>query len=385
MKGLFPKFFRRKRLHVVRQDYEVCNWVLVGSRSGVYGGPFETSKEQVILTNGFRSVLVAGFFPGDKPDMGSIPSILTSVRHLFGMNNFFDVGSVGFAHLSWKVSTAQISHVSFARGISPLLYSTFCIMRGKKLILQTHGMLTSRKSFFIDIFDAVFTKRILAKSSAILTLSQRESQDLKLKFPNAALNLIELGNPPQIYGVEGCDPKVANQVLFAARLHPRKNVLDFAKAAKHALVHSLRGSYVALGPDEGDMEAMIREAAGLENFRYLGATSAYGVVNCLAESAVFVLASSNEPWGNVLVASLCLGRPVVVTRSSHLADAIGKAQAGVVVSDGAPDEIARAVDFILNETNYQRLSRNAIKLAREQFSAEAYAKKLNAVYGSLIQ
>ena len=358
----------------------VSNWVLVASSTGKYGGPFETSKEQVALTQKYRSILVAGYFKRDKPEISEAPSSLSQVRHMLGMLTFVDIGSVGFFVNSWKMAKAPISHVSFARGISPYLYSIFCLLRGGKLILQTHGMLTSRQSFPIKVLDSIFTKRILGRSTFVVTLTDRETGELRARFPKINFETRTLGNPPQLYGVDAKRVSNKDEVLFAARLHSRKRVIDFGMAAKVAKNLGLKGKYLVLGPDEGELERLILETKGLQNFEYLGSTNAEGVVRKLAESSVFVLPSANEPWGNVLIASLCLGKPVVLTHSSHLARLVEGAKAGVVVKDGSPEEIARAVDWVLGSSNYQEYSKNARELGSKEFSSSRYKKILHEMY-----
>jgi glycosyltransferase involved in cell wall biosynthesis len=95
------------------------------------------------------------------------------------------------------------------------------------------------------------------------------------------------------------------------------------------------------------------------------------------------LTSKDEPWGNVLVAAISLGKPVVVTASSALAEIVKKYDAGLVVADGDSTAISNAVHHLLEEENYDAYSRNAMKCWKLEFSNELVKVKLLQVYDEI--
>ena len=382
--------FRKNRFHSfsqpsrkVAESLDVVNFVLLGSLSGRYGGPFETSKKQVELTRNRNSILLTSFFLSDAPSIEGVPYAFARVKHLFGLKNFFDVGSLDFFKLCWQYSKCKIAHISFARGISTYLFSIFCILHKSKLIIQTHGMLTSRIDFPQRVLDRFVTRAIMSKASAVIALTEIEKNELLVLFPACLGKITVLGNPIQNFGFEASQSTNNGEALFAARLHSRKKVLDFGKAAVIAKAENLRGNFKALGPDEGELDDLQKITRGLSNFRYLGSTDAKGVIEELVNSSVFVLPSFEEPWGNVLVSAITLGKPVVVTKSSHLAKLIQEFEAGLVVEDSNPRQIAEAVHFLLDENNYETYSKNAWKLGQKKFSESFFQSQLNSLYGEV--
>ena len=330
---------------------------------------------------GHAATVVAGAFENDEPDSDVL--VARRVRHLFGGLSFFDVGSLRFLGLLWsRVPSADVVHVSFAREIVPLWATLIARLTRTPAVLQPHGMLTSRSSFVHRVFDAFITRAVIPGRATVLALSERERAELERWNPRLRGRIATLGNPPPpglqaITAERDGQPPVA---LFAARLHPRKRVLDFAGAAAIAHERKWTESYSVLGPDEGELERLLRVAGSVPRLKYLGATDSAGVIEQLKESGVFVLPAEKEPWGNVVVAAIKLGIPVVITRSSVLAQVIEESGAGRVVEDGSPEAIAEAVHAILDRENYRGFVRRARALADSTFDEEDHARELEALY-----
>jgi len=361
-----------------KNDY--VRYVLVGSRRGVYGGPFDTTLEQHRLLPALMDYVVAGCFQNDKPKLELPTVFFHPVRHVFGRKDFLDVSSLEQIKALWRVAGAGIVHISFSRGIGAMTLLLFCKFRRAKVILQTHGMLTSRRSVFHDLMDSVITRRILGRKSLIVALTSVESEELLNWYPKLAGRIRVVGNPVQLGSASVSDIQADKSAMFIARLHPRKKVLDFGAAAKIAHAKMWTEQYQVLGPDEGDLDALLMETRGLSNFKYLGSTDQAGVIDRLRSCGVFVLTSRDEPWGNVLVAAICLGKPVVATASSALAGVVKKYEAGLVVEDGDTNAIAVAVHNLLEKDIYPIYSRNAFRCAAKEFNNSRVKAKWQEIY-----
>ncbi|WP_187266985.1 glycosyltransferase family 4 protein [Microbacterium hatanonis] len=354
----------------------------------MYGGPFDTASRQSELArqSGFDVVLIAGSFDGDEPDAKK-NRVTAKVRHVFGMSSFVDVYSFQvFIRLTQAIRAADILHISISREMLPLTAMVLGRLFRKGLVLQPHGMLTSRASNFHRLFDSVLLKPWLGKRSSFVALTANEATELERWNDRLRDRITIMGNPPPM-GLERLqDGRATNRsALFAARLHPRKKVMDFAAAAATAEKHGWDESYDVLGPDEGDLENLLEVAAAVGNLNYLGATSSEGVLRQLRNTGVFVLSSSNEPWGNVLVASFRLGVPVVLTRSSVLASVVSEYEAGIVVDDGDGQAMAEAVHLILDKSNYALFSQRSALLGESLFSETSAKHNLEKLYEAVAQ
>ena len=364
-----------------RQGLRV-RYVLLGSRAGLYGGPFDTSISQQTVTD--FDVIVCGYFKGDKPQLRIVNLSMHPVRHVFGLRSFFDVSSLAQLIHLWKKAKCDVVHISFARAIGPMAFLFFCRLRKVEgIILQTHGMLTSRSSRVISLFDILLTKNLIPSGAKFVALTETEQSELLAWNPNLEGRVFVIGNPTVLPPEADMNVEILDAVVFIARLHPRKNVMSFGRAAQFAFESNWPEKYFVLGPDEGDLEELLRLTQSLANFSYLGSTDSKGVLDRLRQSKIFALTSTNEPWGNVLVSAIAMGKPVVVTSSSALAPIVAKYGCGLVVDDGNHEEIANAVHFLLEDTNYATFSRNAIVCADSEFGAAAQREAWRLLLGSL--
>lgn len=372
-----------KRGEASRQS--VLRVVSVASRSGAYGGPFDTARRQSLLMRrvGYQYTLLAGALKDDAPnDEAFVLSV--PVKRLWPLTRGFS------AVFSFRLLQALIKHlrvrpilhVSFARELTPFAAVAVARFFRAQIIVQPHGMLTSRDSLLHRVVDTLLTRPLLGKKTTLIALTREEKRQL-LRWNSrlAADRVSVIGNPPPpSESLPARNDVLTKRALFAARLHPRKRVIDFAEAAAIAHSQGWGETYEVLGPDEGDLEKVLSLADALPNLSYTGATDSDGVLAKLAHTSVFVLCSRNEPWGNVLVASLMMGVPVVVTKSSVLAAEIHDSGAGLVVEDESPEAIARAVHRIASGPRANEFAQNAEIFAKERFSERVVVNSLVSVY-----
>jgi glycosyltransferase involved in cell wall biosynthesis len=102
------------------------------------------------------------------------------------------------------------------------------------------------------------------------------------------------------------------------------------------------------GPSpEGDFSPRLREqvaALGLgECVRFLGALAPAELAAPLSASDVFVLATRNEGWANVLLEAMACGLPVVTTDVGGNAEVVSSAALGTLVPFGDGDALREAI------------------------------------------
>ena len=151
-----------------------------------------------------------------------------------------------------------------------------------------------------------------------------------------------------------------------------------------AVTRGLAGEYKIVGPDQGELAILEKYLARLgPRLSYEGALPGDAVVRRLAICDVFVLPSLDEPWGNVLVAAVALGKPVVVTASAALSDRLLRAGCAAIVPDGDVVGIAEQVDEILtNGPLRARMVAAAKAFLRRELSNEVLSRRLrNLILG----
>ncbi|WP_168223581.1 glycosyltransferase family 4 protein [Pseudarthrobacter sp. NIBRBAC000502772] len=365
----------------------------MASATGRYGGPFDTAVSQSRLTAGeagIRTTLLAGCLPNDAPNIraDAFNISMPGVRML--------VPRVGFTScISWamcrelvrQVRLADLVHVSYARELIPLLASILAIGLRKPLVIQPHGMLTARTSRLHKIVDLV-ARPVFRKATRTIALTVVERAHLQDWSGVRDLEQFSvIGNPlpfePKHDSAGRADPM--RRAMFIARLEPRKRVSDFLEAKRLANSWGWDELYEVVGPDQGDGEAVALAAAEVPGVIYRGAVPAAEVDSILDTAGVFVLTSKNEPWGNVLVAALLKGIPVVVTESAALAKEIGQNHLGIVVQDSKPEEVARAVHSILFEEWRSPEQKSAARhFAAQRFNQASIRDQLVSTYQSAL-
>lgn len=370
----------------------ILNIAPLASRTGRYGGPFETTINQVALINRRQSsmltaVALAPHLRGDSPQSEPAYQNLISprIRQYFPRLDFLFLASWrSTTVLVGEIRKSDVVHLSFAREVFPLTAALLTLVLRKRLVLQTHGMLTSRTSLLHRLVDLV-VRPIVRQADVVICLTPVEELALRSWFVRNIPRLVCIGNPTELTDSERARLGLVQKntdALFVARLHPRKRIVDFVGAAAVSLENHWADSYCAVGPDQGDLALVLQATRTLANFSYEGAIPGDQVMARVAASRVFVLSSLDEPWGNVLVQALSLGIPVVVTSSAALASDIEEYGAGIVVDDRNPNAIAHAVHALVSGKKgyYATVSANARKLFEANMSAETLSAQLARVY-----
>lgn len=366
---------------------KIIRVVTLGSKSGQYGGPFDTACRQVEIANaiGFESRLMTGYFEGDAPDSKAVPSrsALVAVKRRWIKRGFVTaISKKMIVSLYREIRVSDVIHVSFARELVPLLATMFGLFLKKRVILQPHGMLTSRSSRIHSLVDLI-VRPLTSRASAIVALTAVEAEDLRswMRSPESG-NIFVLGNPVanDLVGRIRSAPS-SNSTVFIARLHRRKRAIDFSNAALYAERQGWHEKYRVIGPDEGDLVLLKEIIEQVSNLVYGGSIPASAVSNVLDSSGVFVLPSENEPWGNVLATAISLGIPVVVSESAALSSLIGQYGAGLIVPDYDSEAIARSVHVLLtDEQLYKKASIGALAMSRDHLSRERQIRGLSKLY-----
>ncbi|WP_162460039.1 glycosyltransferase [Kocuria sediminis] len=359
----------------------------LANSTGAYGGPAETAARQsrIAADLGYRVQMLAGRLPCDAPYRRGQPykQVFVPVKTLAPFSGgFSSMFSWALARQLWRsVGCVDIVHVSFAREMIPAVAAFFSIVRRRRLIIQPHGMLTSRlglKQFFADIV----ARPLYRCADVVVALTEHEKADLATWCPRYKGEYVVCGNP-----VPGHDrsrvrqPAKSPTALFVARLHPRKRVGTFVEAAWLDSESKL-ARFVVAGPDGGDLDIVTAASRALPNFDYVGAVAPEKVLDLLDSADVFVLTSVKEPWGNVLVSALSLGIPVIVNQSAALAETIQQFGAGVVVEDGNAHAVHAALSELLQDkVFYEACSRGALHLIQQRMGAGTQEAFLLRLYG----
>lgn len=365
----------------------VLHLVTLVSTDGAFGGPLRVAMNQAaeLRARGHQVEIAAGWREAAAPptDLEGTPARLFRSTALVPPLGFS--GLVSPPMLRWLRRHARqfdLVHVHAGRDLTTVSAMAVLASLHVPYVTQTHGMVPPDDRAMARVLDGVLVRRLLRRARARLVLTAREEEELRaLLGPSTPLDRVM--NGVSLPAVVPPRPRHAvPQVLFCARLHPRKRPVVFVEVAKALLDRGVTADFALVGPDEGELPAVLARIhdLGLEQaVRYEGALPYDQVPARLAAADVYVLPSVDEPFPMSLLEALSLGVPSVCTDSFGVADLLRTTGAAVVSAPDVPS-LAEAVVSALEPGRSQALTDAALAASAEHFGISAVADRLETLY-----
>ncbi len=184
-------------------------------------------------------------------------------------------------------------------------------------------------------------------------------------------------------------PSVPYRILTIARLIEKKGLPTVCKAIRILCDQGVSVRHVLIGDgDERKKILSLINELKLENVtRWLGTQPHQEVLDHYRKADLFVLGCEVAPNGdrdgipNVVLESMAMGVPVVITRESAIPEVVINGQTGLLVSPRRPEEMAQAMRRLLTDT---KLRKTIISTARNriicEFDNKRLIEKLASVY-----
>jgi glycosyltransferase involved in cell wall biosynthesis len=369
----------------------ILHVVTLVSPDGAFGGPVRVAENlaRELLRRGHEVTVAAaasGYAPGATPtELGGAP-LLTFPARRVAPGGFSGLSAPGLQ--SWIRAHAaglDVAHVHLARDLVTLPAATSLRRRGVPYVVQPHGMVVESGSRLAGPLDALVTRRVLDGAGAILHLTPAERAGL-LAIGAGEASLRELGNGvPDVADVAPLPART--EVLFLARLQERKRPLAFVQMARTLLAEGVDASFVLVGPDEGQGDAVRAEVEAQgdpSRLRYEGPLPPTRTLERLAEASLVVLPSVDEPYPMSVLEAMSVGRGVVVTDTCGLGPAVAAHRAGLVVdaSQGALDEAVRGL--LTRPGALEEVGSRALAASRDHFGMTAVVDRLEGLYSDTI-
>jgi glycosyltransferase involved in cell wall biosynthesis len=247
-------------------------------------------------------------------------------------------------------------------------------------------MVTPDRRLRAVAFDRLYIKRALAEASSVLTLTDDEDRGIKeLSDGRSTTDRVTNGvsRAPSTDESRTRSHPQEFEILFLARLHPRKRVLTFARAAALLTQRLPLVKFTVVGPDEGDLDKLrefITENQLDERLHYEGPINPGHARARIAEASVYVLPSLDEVIPMSVLEALAARTPTIITRSNGLATVLEDNRAAVVI-DESPEALAEAIEELARSASRRAsLSAAGARVVERNFSATAVAQHLEYLY-----
>ena len=359
------------------------------SPDGSFGGPVTVARAQcaALAAMGHEVTLFAGS-PVQQAQRRTVDGY---TEHLFPARKL--VPRLGFAsmrakgletHLRKHLTEFDIAHVHMARDLVTLP-SARALSKSVPIVLQPHGMIDRSNKLLAAALDSLATRKTLERADTVFSLTDEEDAELRVVAPGATVvrirNGIVVEDQPSYLDR---DP----EVLFLARLHPRKRALAFVQMAGLLVDEFPDFRFSIVGPDEGDGSAVRAEITeqGLSGaVTWEGSLSPDLVPSRLRSASVFVLPSFGEVFPMTMLEAFVAGTPTVCTNSLGIAKDCQRYGASIV-TDGSPSQLAGALRSILNSAAVaDGLRKGAARYLREELDIANVAKLLESTYSRALR
>jgi glycosyltransferase involved in cell wall biosynthesis len=358
------------------------------SPDGEYGGPARVALNQSaeLLSRG-HDVLVVGATRGyqDVPTaLNRVPVKAFAARTLLPRTGFAGIAAPRLTRwLRSNWTTFDVVHIHFGRDLVALPVATAARRHGVPYLVQTHGMVIPSDHPLAGPVDTLWTRRALRDAGAVFYLSPQEREQL-IAVAGPGLRLIALGNGVPIYP-RASSPTGSPEVLFAARMHPRKRPVAFVEMAKKLLDDGVNARFTLVGHDEGEGSAVRAALNGDPRITWEGALTPDAIPARMAAAEVYVLPSVREPLPMSVLEAMSVGLPVVVTNDCGLAPIVEKSRSGIVTDPEVP-ALAAAVDSILADRPRARsMGERGRQTVHTHFGMRAIGDRLLETYAEIAE
>ena len=236
-----------------------------------------------------------------------------------------------------------------------------------------------------DRFRMLYIKKVLPhyvrKAQYICAISHSTANDLVRywNIPEEKITVVYNGFTPP----EKVQAEKRKQILYISRIeHPGKNHLNLLKAFE-LLPENLRKEYTLVMPGAAwnGAETVFEYAKNspcAEQFKFTGFLDFAKLPELYAQSTLYIFPSHFEGFGLSLLEAMHAGIPCACSNNSSLGE-LGK-DAAELFSPDSPEEIARAIEKILTDPEYQKLLVQKGTAQAAQFSWQKTADGLLDIY-----
>ncbi len=319
---------------------------------GAYGGPLRVAINQAkaLIDLGHQVIVIAGTRGFDQvpTQIDSVPVQLFPIHTVLPGTGFAGLASPAMQRwLSTHLAEFDVAHIHLARDLVTLPAARKVLRAGIPLFVQTHGMIDPSTNPLAAPLDAALTRPILRAARRVFYLTRTELNGLRQVAGDLAYCQLANGGPLADYAPT---PDGSPEVLYLARLAPRKQPVTFVNAARSVARDYPQTRFGLVGPDEGEGPRVTAEVAAAQDdgvqIAWEGPLPPEQTLDRMRQSTIYVLPSVNEPYPMSVIEALSVGRPVVVTDTCGLSGFVAKHDAGLV-TDGSPSGIAEAIKVLL--------------------------------------
>ncbi|WP_411194562.1 glycosyltransferase [Rhodococcus jostii] len=309
------------------------------SEKNEFGGPVSVALTQLraLQERGHTVRLIAGWDGVIDLSETGIDQRLVPVRRITSRSRFGGLFAPRvFLELVRALREGYVPHIHVARDLITLPSARILAALSKGYVLQPHGMIAEDRRPPARVFDTLMTRKSIRKAEFILCLTDADKMGI-IRTGAKERDITQINNgvriPGPTTGLDYAGERGHLNVLFLARISPRKNVALFVRAAQSLVAEGVDATFSIVGPDGGGLDELrgsLKANDGNGRIVYEGALEGAKVLDRVRDADIYVLPSINEPFPMSVLEALSVGTPVVVTTGCQISDQLSASNAAVV-------------------------------------------------------
>jgi glycosyltransferase involved in cell wall biosynthesis len=334
---------------------KIAHIVTLVSPDAAFGGPVRVAANLARVTrDAGHEVTIMGAHRGyatPPTAIEGVPARLFPARQILPGLGFSGLVAPGLVrYLRGHAGTFDVVHVHLARDLVTLPAAAIARSRRVPYVAQTHGMVDHSRRRLANALDVLATRGVLRDAATLLHLTEHERRDLEVVARSSALPFSLLPNGVPESDLHA-DVESGREVLFLARLHPRKRPMSFVEAAIALRKEFPQTRFTLVGPDEGEADRVlgrIESDQAQGQIAWEGALEPDQTLQRMSMASVYVLPSVSEPFPMTVLEAMSVGLPCIVTNTCGLVAAMRDEQA-IRIVDNSVGSLVTELRLLLSE------------------------------------
>lgn len=263
-------------------------------------------------------------------------------------------------------------------------------------VLHYRGNSLDQPAAVFDVLTWIWTAlsdRVFCISDATATIFTKRNRASKVETLYNPIDLAAFTGAERSGAVRASLGAADGEILVGTvgRIHPRKDLETFVRAAALAGPARPRLRFVVVGAPEGPAEeaylSQLRATTaslGMSD-RLLFAGARRDIPAVFRALDVFVLSSRHEGFGRVVAEAMAAGIPSVVTREGALPELISEGTSGLCAAATDAQDFAAQIQKLADSPELRAALGAAARSRARNFDAVACAERVMATYRTLIR
>lgn len=262
-------------------------------------------------------------------------------------------------------------------------------------VLHYRGNSLDHPRAVFDLLTSIWTglsDRVFCISDTTSKIFTKRGKGIKVATLYNPIDLAAFANARRSADVRASLGAGEDDILVGTvgRIHPRKDLDTFVRAAAVAARTHPRARFAVVGAAEGAAEEAyldgLRATAaqlGLAD-RLLFAGARRDIPAVFKALDVFVLSSRHEGFGRVVAEAMAAGIPPVVTREGALPELVAEGTHGLCATAADSDDFGAKVERLIADPALRVTLGDAARARSQAFDSVACANRVLATYRSLL-